>query len=178
MDGHNTLRLTSLSLLYRFVNLLYIRTLFLLLKTFWHEWSRLVTPWNDLLYIINFDLYTVSMTVFESTEHNVTFSHVIYIWPFILLQNTFCHELSRQVTLCYKLLSVFTCKTFIVQPNTISHFLTFFTSGICFYCWTRFDSSGHAFERFVTNYNIKSFLPCIPYTLFWCKLTQSHSILR
>jgi hypothetical protein len=38
----------------------YIWTLFLLLNTFWHEWLRLVTPRNELLYIISFDLYTVS----------------------------------------------------------------------------------------------------------------------
>jgi hypothetical protein len=32
IDGHASLSLTTLSLLYRFINILYIRTLFLLLK--------------------------------------------------------------------------------------------------------------------------------------------------
>jgi hypothetical protein len=67
MDGHNSLRLTSLSLLYRLVNLIYIWNLFLLLKKFWHEWSRLVTHWYKLLYIISFDMYTVSMILFDAT---------------------------------------------------------------------------------------------------------------
>jgi hypothetical protein len=45
----------------------FIWTLFLLLNTFWDEWSRLVAPWNELLYIISFDLYTVSKTLFDVT---------------------------------------------------------------------------------------------------------------
>jgi hypothetical protein len=40
--------------------------LFLLLNTFWHEWLRLVAPWNELLYIISLDLYTVSNTFFDA----------------------------------------------------------------------------------------------------------------
>jgi hypothetical protein len=40
IDGHASLYLTTLSLLYRFVNVLYIRTLFLLLKFL----LRMVTP--------------------------------------------------------------------------------------------------------------------------------------
>jgi len=67
MDGHASLSLTSLSLLYRFVNVLYIWTLFLLLNTFCHEWSRLVTLCHELLYILGFDLYTVSMTLVDAT---------------------------------------------------------------------------------------------------------------
>jgi hypothetical protein len=43
MDGHSPLSLASLSLLYRFVNVLYIWTLFYLLNTFCHASSRLVT---------------------------------------------------------------------------------------------------------------------------------------
>jgi hypothetical protein len=43
MDGHDSLTLTSLSLLYRFVNVLYVRTLFLLLNTFCHAWYHLFT---------------------------------------------------------------------------------------------------------------------------------------
>jgi len=60
MDGHASLSLTSLSLLYRFVNVLYLRTLFLLLNTFCHGLSR-------ILYIVGFDLYTVSMTLVYAT---------------------------------------------------------------------------------------------------------------
>jgi hypothetical protein len=45
---------------------------------------------NGLLYIINSELYTVSMTLFEATEHNVTCAHVTYIWKLIL-----CLSLSR-----------------------------------------------------------------------------------
>jgi hypothetical protein len=67
MDGHASLTLTSLSLLYRFVNVLYSWTLFLLLNTFYHAWSRLVTLCHELLYIHGFDLYTVSMSLVDST---------------------------------------------------------------------------------------------------------------
>jgi hypothetical protein len=54
------------SLLHRFANVLHIWTLFLLLITFLHEWSRLVTFCNELLYIISFHLFTVSMTIFDA----------------------------------------------------------------------------------------------------------------
>jgi hypothetical protein len=66
MDGHDPLTSTSLSL-YRFVNVLYIWTLFLLLNTYCHVWSRLVTICHELLYILGFDLYTVSMTLVDVT---------------------------------------------------------------------------------------------------------------
>jgi hypothetical protein len=65
MAGHASLTLTSLSLLYRFVNIVYIWTLFLLLNTFRHAWSRLVTLCLELLYILGFDLYTLSMTLVD-----------------------------------------------------------------------------------------------------------------
>jgi hypothetical protein len=42
-------------------------TLFLLLNTFWHECLRLVAHWNESLYIISFDLYTVSKPFFDAT---------------------------------------------------------------------------------------------------------------
>jgi hypothetical protein len=67
MDGHASLTLTSLSLLYRLVYVLYIWTLFSLLNTFCHAWSRLVPLCHELLYILNFDLYTVSMTLVDAT---------------------------------------------------------------------------------------------------------------
>jgi len=59
MDVHTYLPLTSLSLLHRLVNVLYLWTLFLLLNTFCHDCSRLVTLCHELLYFIGFDLYTV-----------------------------------------------------------------------------------------------------------------------
>jgi hypothetical protein len=67
MDGHDPLTLTSLSLLYLFVNVVYVRNLFLLLNTFCHAWSRLVTICHELLYILGFDLYTVAMTLVYAT---------------------------------------------------------------------------------------------------------------
>jgi hypothetical protein len=62
MDGHDSLTLTSLSLIYRYDNILYMRSLFLLLNMFYRAWSRLVTFCHELLYILGFDLYTVSVT--------------------------------------------------------------------------------------------------------------------
>jgi hypothetical protein len=67
MDDHTFLTLTSLSLLYRLVNVLYIWTLYLLLNTFCNASSRLVTLCQDLLYIRGFDLYTVCMTLVDGT---------------------------------------------------------------------------------------------------------------
>jgi hypothetical protein len=67
VDGHNSLSLTSMSLLYRFANVLHIWTLFLLLNTFSLEWSGLVTLCNELLYITSFELCTVFMTLFDAT---------------------------------------------------------------------------------------------------------------
>jgi hypothetical protein len=67
MDGHATLTLTSLSLLYRFVNGLFIWALFLLRNTFLHAWSRLVMLCLELHYILSFDLYNVSMTLSDAT---------------------------------------------------------------------------------------------------------------
>jgi hypothetical protein len=64
MDGHASLTLSSLSLLYRFVNVLYIWSL-LLLNTFCHAWSLLFTNCHELLYIFGFDQYTVSMTLID-----------------------------------------------------------------------------------------------------------------
>jgi hypothetical protein len=58
MVGHDSYTLTSLSLLYRFVNIIYVRTLFLLQNTFCHAWSHLVTLCHELFYILGFDLYT------------------------------------------------------------------------------------------------------------------------
>jgi hypothetical protein len=66
MDGHVSLRLSYLSLLYHFVNVLYILTLFELLYTLCHEWSRLVTLCHELLYILCFDLYTMCMTLVDA----------------------------------------------------------------------------------------------------------------
>jgi hypothetical protein len=46
---------------------LYIRILFLLLNTIVQVWSRLISFCNELLYIISFDLYTVSMSLSDAT---------------------------------------------------------------------------------------------------------------
>jgi hypothetical protein len=67
MDGHDSLNLTSLSLLYRFDNVLYVRTLLLLLNTFCYAWLRLVPLCHELLYIHGFVLYNVSMTLVDAT---------------------------------------------------------------------------------------------------------------
>jgi hypothetical protein len=70
------------------------------------------------------------MTRFETTEHNVTCAYVIYMWTLILLQNTFCHEWSRFVTLCIELLYIISfdlhnqSMIFLMQQNIISQFLT------------------------------------------------------
>jgi hypothetical protein len=106
MDGHNSLNFTSLSLLYRSVNVLYMKTIFLLLDTFGKEWSRLVTLCYELLYIISFDQYTVSKTFFDATQQNLTVSHVLYIRTLFLLLNTFLHEWSGLVTFCKELLYI------------------------------------------------------------------------
>jgi hypothetical protein len=95
MDDHNSLSVTSLSVLYLFVHVLYIKTLYLLLNTFWQEWSRLVTLCNELLYIISFDLYTLSVTLREATENYISVSHIIYIRTVFLQLNIFWHEWSR-----------------------------------------------------------------------------------
>jgi hypothetical protein len=67
MDDHDSLTLTSLPLLYRFVNVLYVWRLFILLNTFCHAWSCLVTLCHDLLSILGFDLCTVFMTLLDAT---------------------------------------------------------------------------------------------------------------
>jgi hypothetical protein len=67
MDGHSSISLTSLSLIFRFVNVLYIWNLFLLLNTFCHEWSRVITFSHELLYFLGLDLHTVSMTLVDAT---------------------------------------------------------------------------------------------------------------
>jgi hypothetical protein len=141
VDDYNSLSLTSLSLLYRYVNALYIWTLFSLPTRFCHYMSRLVTLCNEILYIICFDLYTVSMTLYDATKFNLTVTHVLYIWTLFLLLNTSLHKWSSFVTLCKELLYILIGLTYIPslwlflnQPNTVSKCLTFFTSGLYFTC--------------------------------------------
>jgi hypothetical protein len=70
MDCHDSLTLTSLSLLYRFVDVLYIWTLYLQLNTFithGYAWLRLVTLCHELHYFPGFDLYSVTMTLVDAT---------------------------------------------------------------------------------------------------------------
>jgi hypothetical protein len=66
-DGHDTLTLTSLTLLYRYDTVLYMRSQFLMLNTFCHAWSRLVMLCFELHYIVGFDLYPDSMTLVVAT---------------------------------------------------------------------------------------------------------------
>jgi hypothetical protein len=63
MDVHDSLTLTSLSLLSLFVNVAYVRTLYLLLNTFRLALPILVRLCHQLLYILGFDLYTLSVTL-------------------------------------------------------------------------------------------------------------------
>jgi hypothetical protein len=81
----------------------FIWTIFLLLNTFWHEWSRLVTPCNELLYIISFEEYTVSKTFFDATLNNLTDSQVLYIRTLFILLSIFWDVWSRILTLCNEL---------------------------------------------------------------------------
>jgi hypothetical protein len=126
MDCHNSLSLTYLSLQYRFANVLTIWTLFLLLKTFWHDWSDVVTLCNELLYITSFDLYTISMS-------------------------------------------------FSMQPNTISQFLTLFTS------WLNFSTEHNLIRKF-THCNVLlgitlyyQFWTVYRLWHFWCNLISQFS---
>jgi hypothetical protein len=151
MDDHNSL----IWLRYRLVNVLYNWTIFLLLNTFWQEWSRLVTLCNVLLYIINFDLYTVSMTFFEqpnTKSHFLTLFHLVLI----LLLNTFFtngNALLRFVT-NYTILSVLTSipslRLFLIQGNTMSQFFH------VLYIWTLIllmNTFWHVWSRLVTLCN-------------------------
>jgi hypothetical protein len=67
MDIQTYFTLTSLSLLHCLENVLYMLTLFLLLNTFCHASSGLVRLCQELLNILGFDLFTVSMTVVDET---------------------------------------------------------------------------------------------------------------
>jgi hypothetical protein len=96
VDVYNSLSLTSLSLLYIFVNVLYKQSLFLLQNPFSKEWLRLVKLCYELLYIISFVLYAISMALFDATEHNVSVSHIRYIWTLFPAE----HVLPCMVTLC------------------------------------------------------------------------------
>jgi hypothetical protein len=67
MDDHGSLNLTSLSLIYRFDNILYVRTVFLQLNTFCYARLRLIPLCHELLYIHGFVLYNVSLTLVDAT---------------------------------------------------------------------------------------------------------------
>jgi hypothetical protein len=113
--------------------------------------SRLVRLCKQFLYIISFDEYTVSKTLFDATEPNLSVSHFRYIWTLFLLLNTFWHEWSRLVTPCNDFLYIISfdvytvSKTFLMQRKTILQILSCFTSGLYFFCWAHFDTYGHAF---------------------------------
>jgi hypothetical protein len=76
IGGHASLTLTSVSLLYCFVNVLNIWSLFFLLNMFCHAQSHLVTHCYELICILCFDLYTVCMNLVDATKHNRRVSHV------------------------------------------------------------------------------------------------------
>jgi hypothetical protein len=75
-DCHDSLFLTSMSLIYRYDKYLYMRSPFLLLKTFYSAWSQLVTICLELLNNISFYLYAVCMTLVDAIYQNVTLSKV------------------------------------------------------------------------------------------------------
>jgi hypothetical protein len=66
MHGYASLTWTSLTLLYIYVNVLFMWNLFLLLYTFCNAWSRLDTLCHELPYILGFDLYTAFMTLVDA----------------------------------------------------------------------------------------------------------------
>jgi hypothetical protein len=76
------------------------------MNTFWLEWSGIVTLCNELFYITSFDLYILSMTLLDVTEHNLSDSLFRYIWTLFLLLNTFWHEWSRLVKHCNELVYI------------------------------------------------------------------------
>jgi hypothetical protein len=67
MDGHDPLTLTSLSLEYRFLNVLYIWSPFLPLNSFCYAWSLIVTLCHELHYILVYDLYAYCMSLVDAT---------------------------------------------------------------------------------------------------------------
>jgi len=81
MDGHASLSLTSLSLLYRFVNVLYIWTLFLLLNTFCHDCARLVTLCHELLYFLGFVCIPSLCLLLMQPNTNSQSLTLKYPWP-------------------------------------------------------------------------------------------------
>jgi hypothetical protein len=172
IEGHNSLNLTSLLLLYIFVNILYIWTLFLLLNTFWqewswiitlftnysilsiltcilslwlfliqpnttshiltlftsgllilllntfcHEWSRIIRLCKEFQYIFSFNVYTLSKTLFDTNEHNLSVSHFRYIWTLFLLLNTFWQELSCLVSPCNEFLYIISLDVYTVSKT-------------------------------------------------------------
>jgi hypothetical protein len=104
MDGQNSLKFTSLLLLYIFVNIIYIWTLFLLLNTFWQEWSGLITLFTNYSLL---SILTSKPSLWLFLNQPNTTSHILTLFKsgiLFLLLNTFWHELSRLVTPCNKCL--------------------------------------------------------------------------
>jgi hypothetical protein len=75
-DYNDSITLISMSLLYPYDNYLYMRSPFLLLKTFYNAWSQLVTICHELLNNLSFYLYTVCMTLVDAIYHYVALSKV------------------------------------------------------------------------------------------------------
>jgi hypothetical protein len=93
---------------------------------------------NEILYSICFDLYTVSMTLYDANKFNLTVTQVLYMWTLFLLLKTFLHEWSRLISSVtnYFIVLALACITslwfFLMQRNAISEPLKLFTSGLYF----------------------------------------------
>jgi hypothetical protein len=184
MDDHNLLSLTSISLLYHFVNVLYNWIIFLLLNTFWQEWPRLVTLCNELPYIISFDLYSLSMTLIDANEHNISVSHFLYICALFLLLYSFIHERSRLVTICNVLLYIINFELYTVSMTLFEYTEHNFSFSHDTYKWTNFTVKHvlHEWSRLVTHcnellYNIRFVQHTVSKTIFVAtehKITVSH----
>jgi hypothetical protein len=153
MDGHNSLWLISLSLLYLYFNVVYMWTLFLLLYTFWKEWWGLVTLCNNYSIISILTCIPSLWLFFNHPITNVTCSHVIYIWTLILVLNTFLHEWSRLVTFWNELLyiiSFFLYNASVILFETTDHKRHMFSR--CLHLDSIFTSE-HVLTRMVTPSN-------------------------
>jgi hypothetical protein len=65
--------------------------------------TRIKNLCNQLINKVGFELYTVYMTPFDATEHNLSVSLFPYFWTIVLLLNTFLQEWSLLVSLCNEL---------------------------------------------------------------------------
>jgi hypothetical protein len=92
INGHNSLSLTSLSLLHRFSNVLHIWSLIVLLNTFWHEWLGLVTLCNQLLYITINLIPFIPCSVYKSNCSRFSY----YFYSPVLRTNSYAFRLPKR----------------------------------------------------------------------------------